>query len=42
MNTKYSTDIFRFATLVFQETARVMASKNMFISVSGMVRNGCG
>ena len=38
----YSTDIFRFATLVFQETAKVTASKNMFISVSGMVQNGCG
>jgi len=29
-----SADIFRFATLVFQETAKVTASKNMFISVS--------
>ena len=38
----YSTDIFRFATLVFQETAKVTASKNMFASVSGMVQNGCG
>jgi hypothetical protein len=38
----YSADIFRFATSVFQETAKVMASKNMFISVSGMVQNGCG
>jgi hypothetical protein len=28
----YSADIFRFATLVFQETAKVTASKNMFIS----------
>jgi hypothetical protein len=30
----YSADIFRFATLVFQETAKVTASKNMFISVA--------
>ena len=29
----YSANIFRFATLVFQETAKVTASKNMFISV---------
>jgi len=28
--------------LVFQETAKVTASKNMFASVSGMVQNGCG
>ena len=38
----YSADIFRFATLVVQETAKVTASKNMFTSVSGMVQNGCG